>query len=310
MRQNLFPPEVLVPPTVGIKTVGHPYLTFCIDDYLPTEVDDELVSTFPEDLIMSSDGEKFAKYLSLSDGSSSAKTFFQHNPIWADYVAAWSSKQNLRHCLTVFHSEFSERYTPMWRWILKRRLQKFGNLQVSVILAVYTKGFHLSPHSDDKYKVLSAIHYLPSPSSTPDARGGTTFYFPKSGTTRSDLRQFSEWSRGVRRFLPTWTSPVIEASLSRRYTEAETVNRSEFENFGRYFEQCFHHDYKKNRICGFVKNDWSMHEVDLSEYPVGEVRRSVLINVRVKEPAVAKIILKIEKWLSTCKQVLKGKQKS
>ena len=299
-----------MPSAAAAKTAGHPYLTFCIDDYLPTEVDDQLSATFPDGLIMSSEGERFAEYLSLSDGSSSAKTFLQHNPIWADYVAAWSSEENLRHCLTVFHSEFSERYTQMWRWILKRRLQKVSNLQVSVILATYTKGFHLSPHSDDKYKVLSVIHYLPSPNTTPDARGGTTFYFPKSGTTRRDLRQFSEWSRGVRQFLPIWTSPVIEASLSRRYTEAEAVIEAEFANFGSYFEQCFHHDYKKNRICGFVKNDWSMHEVDLSEYPVGEVRRSVLINIRMKERAVAKIVLRIETWLSTCKQALKGKHKS
>ena len=298
-----------MPPAAAIKTVGHPYLTFCIDNYLPTEVDDELSATFPDDLIMSTEGERFAEYLSLSDGSSSAKTFLQHNPIWADYVAAWSSEQNLRHCLTVFRSEFSKRYTPMWRWILKWRLQKLGNLQVTVILATYTKGFHLSPHSDDKYKVLSAIHYLPSLDSIPDARGGTTFYFPRSGTTRGDLRQFSEWSRGLRRFLPIWTSPVTEASLPRRYTEAEAVNESEFANFGDYFEQSFHHDYKKNRICGFVKNDWSMHEVDLSEYPVGEVRRSVLINIRVKKLAVAKLIPKIDKWLSACKQALRRKQK-
>lgn len=310
MRQNLFSPAVLVPPTAATKTVGHPYLTFCIDDYLPTEVDDELASTFPDDLIMSKDGDRFAKYLSLSDGSSSAKTFLQHNPIWADYVSAWCSEQNLRHCLTVFHSEFSVRYTPMWRWIINRRLQKLSNLQVSVILATYTNGFHLSPHSDDKYKLLSVIHYLPYPSSVPDARGGTTFYFPRSGTTRSDLRQFSEWSRGVRQFLPIWTSPVIEASLPRRYTEAEAVNESELTNFGNYFEQSFHHDYKKNRICGFVKNDWSMHEVDLREYPVGEVRRSVLINIRVKKLVVAELIPKIEEWLSACKQALRGKQKS
>jgi hypothetical protein len=298
-----------MPPAAAIKTVGHPYLTFCIDNYLPTEVDDELSATFPDDLIMSTEGERFAEYLSLSDGSSSAKTFLQHNPIWADYVAAWSSEQNLRHCLTVFRSEFSKRYTPMWRWILKWRLEKLGNLQVTVILATYTKGFHLSPHSDDKYKVLSAIHYLPSLDSIPDARGGTTFYFPRSGTTRRDLRQFSEWSRGLRRFLPLWTSPVTDASLPRRYTEAEAVNESEFANFGDYFEQSFHHDYKKNRICGFVKNDWSMHEVDLSEYPVGEVRRSVLINIRVKKLAAAKLIPKIDKWLSACKQALRRKQK-
>jgi hypothetical protein len=259
---------------------------------------------------MSPDGGGFAEYLSLSDDSPVVKEFLKHNPIWADYVAAWCSEQNLRHCLTLLQPEFVKRHTPMWRWILKWRLQKLRNLKMTVTLATYTKGFHLSPHSDDKYKLLSVIHYLPSPDSTPDARGGTTFYFPRSGTTRADLRQFSEWSRGVRRFLPIWTSPVIEASLPRRYTELDVVDESVFSNFDRYFQQSFHHDYKRNRMCGFVKNDWSMHEVDLSDYPVGEVRRSVLINIRVKKSATAKLIPKIEKWLSTCKQALKRKQKS
>jgi hypothetical protein len=292
-----------------MKIVSHPYLTFCIDNYLSAEVDRELIATFPNDLIMATGGEKFAEYLSISDGSPLAQTFLEDNPIWADYVAAWCSEQNLKHCMTVFQSDFSKRYTPMWRWMLKRRLQKPCNLQVSIILATYTKGFHLSPHSDDKYKLLSAIHYLPTPDSKPDACGGTTFYFPRSGVTRADLRQFSEWSRGIRRFLPIWTSPVIEASLPRRYTESEAVNQSVLSNFDRYFEQSIHHEYKSNRICGFVKNDWSMHEVDLSDYRVDEVRRSVLINIRVKKLVIAKLIPVIEKWLSTCKQALVGKRK-
>jgi len=306
----MFSPKVLMPSTAATKTVNHPYLAFCLDDYLPDEVDYELSRTFPDGLIMSPDGGGFAEYLSLSDDSPVVKEFLKHNPIWADYVAAWCSEQNLRHCLTLLQPEFVKRHTPMWRWILKWRLQKLRNLKMTVTLATYTKGFHLSPHSDDKYKLLSVIHYLPSPDSTPDARGGTTFYFPRSGTTRADLRQFSEWSRGVRRFLPIWTSPVIEASLPRRYTELDVVDESVFSNFDRYFQQSFHHDYKRNRMCGFVKNDWSMHEVDLSDYPVGEVRRSVLINIRVKKSATAKLIPKIEKWLSTCKQALKRKQKS
>lgn len=303
-----FSPQQLIPSGIGHRNFSHAYLTFCVDEYLPTEVDRELAATFPNDLVMSPDGEKFAEYFSLSDGSAPAQTFLNDNPIWANYVLAWCSERNLQHCLAVFQPEFSKRYTPMWRWILKRRLQKISNLQVTVTLATYTKGFHLSPHSDDKYKVLSAIHYLPSLDSVPDACGGTTFYFPRSGVTRADLRQFSEWSRGIRRFLPIWTSPVIEASLPRRYTESEAVTELVLSNFGRYFQQSFHHDYKNNRICGFVKNDWSMHEVDLSDYPVGEVRRSVLINIRVKKLALAKLLPKIEKWLSTCKQALTGKQ--
>ena len=293
MSQKLFPPEVLVPLSTVVRTAGHPFLTFCVDDYLPADVDERLSATFPDELIMLREGEGFPEYLSLSDGSSSASTFLRHNPIWADYVAAWCSEQNLRHCLTVFQDEFSQRYAPMWRWLLKRRLRKLSNLQVSVSLATYTKGFYLPPHSDDKYKVLTVIHYLPTNDSTPDARGGTTFYFPREGITRADLRQFTEWSHGIRRFFPIWMVAILAPDLFRV---------SDLTAFRSCFQQSFHHSYRKNRICGFVKNDWSMHEVNLRGYPTGEVRRSVLINVWVKKHAIVKVIAKIENWLSTLKQ--------
>ena len=293
MSQELFPPEVLLPPTAAVRTAGHPFLTFCVDDYLPAEVDEKLSATFPTELIMLQEKEGFAEYLSLSDGSTSASTFLRHNPIWADYVAAWCSEQNLRHCLTVFQAEFSKRYAPMWRWLLKRRLQKLSNLQVSVSLATYTRGFYLPAHTDDKYKVLTVIHYLPTNDSTPDARGGTTFYFPREGITRADMRQFTEWSHGIRRFLPIWTVAILAPDLFRV---------SDLTAFRSCFQQSFHHSYKRNRICGFVKNDWSMHEVNLRDYPTGEARRSVLINVWVKKHTILKVITKIEKCLSTLKQ--------
>jgi len=296
VSNHVFPSGVLVPPSAAVRTAGHPFLTFCVDDYLPTEVDEKLSATFPDDLIMSREGEGFAEYLSLSDGSSLARTFLQRNPIWADYVAAWCSKQNLQHCLTVFQAEFSKRYAPMWRWILKRRLQKLSNLQVSVSLAAYTRGFYLPPHSDDKYKVLTVIHYLPTNDSTPEPRGGTTFYFPREGTTRADIRQFTEWSHGVRRFFPIWMIAILSPDLFRV---------SDLTAFRSCFQQSFHSEYRRNRICGFVKNDWSMHQVDLRDYPTGEVRRSVLINVWVKKPAIVNFITKIEKRLSTAKQAIK-----
>ena len=296
MSQELFPPEVLVPPSAAVRTAAHPYLTFCIDDYLPTEVDKKLSATFPDELFMLRKELGLPQYLSLSDGSSSASTFLRHNPIWAAYVEAWHSKQNLQHCLTVFRSEFSKRYTPMWRWAVKRRLQKLSNLQVSVTLATYTKGFYLPPHSDDKYKVLTVIHYLPTNESIPDARGGTTFYIPREGTTRADLRQFTEWSHGVRRFFPIGMVAILAPDLFRV---------SDLTAFRSYFQQSFHYGYVKNRICGFVKNDWSMHEVDLRDYPEGEVRRSILINIWVKQHAIVKFTTKIEKWFSILKRAVK-----
>ena len=290
MSRNLFSPEVLVPPAAAARTAGYPYLTFCIDDYLPTEVDEKLSATFPDELIMLRKEEGIPEYLSLSDGSSSASTFLRHNPIWAAYVEAWHSEQNLQHCLTVFQAEFSKRYTPLWRWILKWRLKKLSNLQVSVTLATYTKGFYLPPHSDGKYKVLTVIHYLPTNKSIPDPRGGTTFYFPREGTTRADLRQFTEWSHGVRRFFPIWMVPTLAPDLFRV---------SDLTAFRSCFQQSFHHGYAKNRMCGFVKNDWSIHEVNLRDYPTGEVRRSILINISVKERAIVRFVTKIGKWLRT-----------
>lgn len=302
MNQYLFEPHVLLPLEVGKRTADHPYLSFCIDDCLSPEVDHGLCSTFPDDLILESKKEGVARYLSLSDGSFASQDFLNHNPIWSEYVSTWRSSENLRHCLLTFHSEFRKRYWGMWRWVLSKRLRNLRKLEVTITLAIYTKGFHLIPHSDDKYKLLSVIHYLPSPEMAPCSSGGTTFFAPRNGVSRRHLRRFSAWSGGIRRFFPIWMSPVVEASLGNLLAQPESTKKAVLSDFNRCFQQSFRHDYRKNRICGFVKNDWSMHEVDLTNFSADQLRRAVLINVRLKPSPVSFLIPRIERWMIACQR--------
>ncbi|NBV81941.1 MAG: hypothetical protein EBR63_01480 [Actinobacteria bacterium] len=87
---------------------------------------------------------------------------------------------------------------------------------------------------------------------------------------------------------------MIEASLSRRYFDNENLDERERQRFDQRFTRALNVQYAPNRVVGFIKNDWSMHEVDLSEFPQNELRRAVLINVRIPPSRVGKFIAKFE----------------
>jgi hypothetical protein len=276
---------------------GLPYLVFCIDSYLPPIIAEELNSTFPEALMRARLGERFAANVDLLEKSPELIKFLDENQTWNEYAKYWHSKELLIKLIELFSPSWNKRWHPLWKPLMVFRCSRLKNLEVTTHLSVYRTGFRLTPHSDDKFKLLSLIHYLPEQESEEPSSAGTTFFSPLSSIRirRKDLRQFSEWSRGLRRHLPLWTAPSIEASLARRYSETDTLDATERTNFERYFIRFKHIDYKTNRITGFVKNDWSMHEVDLTDFPENQLRRAVLINVRLKPTRLSRLIPRLEK---------------
>lgn len=271
------------------------YVLFTIDSFLSPAVDAELVETFPDELMLERLGSRLAVNVDLSEPSRDVLAFLQQNRMWEAYLRDWMSGDQVKDLVDTFSKDWESRWYRLWRPLMRFRSRNIKNLEVTVLLSVYRAGFQLAPHSDDKFKLLSLIHYLPN-SQAPDVFGaGTTFYRPKLETKRRDLRQFSEWSRGVRRYLPLCLAPSIEAGLARRYFETDVLSEEQLERFFKFFSLEEHVDYKRNRISGFVKNDWSMHEVDLRGFPTDQLRRAVLINVRLKPTPMSRFIPGLEK---------------
>ena len=271
------------------------YVLFTIDSFLSPVVDAELVETFPDELMLERLGSRLAVNVDLSEPSRDVLAFLQQNRIWEAYLRDWMSGDQVKDLVDTFSKDWESRWYRLWRPLMRFRSRNVKNLEITVLLSIYRTGFQLTPHSDDKFKLLSLIHYLPN-SQAPDVFGaGTTFYRPKPETKRRDLRQFSEWSRGVRRYLPLCLAPSIEAGLARRYFETDVLSEEQLERFFKFFSLEEHVDYKRNRISGFVKNDWSMHEVDLRGFPTDQLRRAVLINIRLKPTPMSRFIPGLEK---------------
>jgi len=275
---------------------GLPYLAFYLDSYLPTTIDEELNSTFPAALMSNRLGTRFVANVDLLENSPEFIKFLNENQVWNEYAQHWHSREQLMKLIGLFSPSWNGRWHPLWKPLMILRCRRLKNLEVTTLLSVYRTGFRLAPHSDDKFKLLSLIHYLPEQDSREHSSAGTTFFAPFPSIRRKNLRQFSEWSRGLRRHLPLWTAPSIEASLARTHSDSETLDATERANFDRCFTKFEHIAYTTNRITGFVKNDWSMHEVDLTDFPNNRLRRAVLINIRLKPTWLSQLIPALEKF--------------
>jgi len=295
--------HVLLPPSVLNRRNPH-YLHFWVDDFIPPHHDLQLRAEYPTELLQSRIGDRLSTNLDFHDQSKEVSEFLSKSPAWCAYYAAFSSPQWLTTTVELFKSEFVRRYPSMIRPFLSRRVLNVDNLEVTVALSYSRRGFLLSPHSDDKFKVLTLIHYLPEDVGA-ETTGGTRFFLPKPQVRRNALRQFSEWSRSLRRFLPLfWLVPTTEMSLTRRYTEGDAPDHTQRAKFDESFLQGDYVEYRTNRMSGFVKNDWTIHELDLSGFPNGQYRRAALVNVRLRPTVWSRVFPATEALLSYIKHRL------
>lgn len=304
LSPNLFQPRDILLPRFVADESALPYCVFFTDDFLRPELMESLRADFPENLLCERMGQRLAINIDLADGTDAVNQFLNNSPIWRSYVQAWKSDEVLDDLMKLFKHHMRYRYVSWWRPFMMLRLRSHTRLDVTVFLSAYRRGFRLTPHSDDKFKLLSLIHYLPRADSKADGRGGTVFFEPRSGVTRHRLRVLTEWSKGLRRFFPLWLAPSLEASLDRRYFDSDELNAVQQKEFANLFVESRYIGYKDNRISGFVKNDWSMHEVNLEEFPEGELRRAVLINIRLRPTRLYRVIRPVEHFLVKVKRLI------
>lgn len=299
-------PQLKLPTSVLERTNPH-YLHFWVDDFLDSGHDAALRSEFPSEILNRRLGSRLYSSLDLLDGNPETEDFLSRSAVWRDYRDVLTSSEWLSSVLSQFREEIVARYPFYLRPILGRRTLNPSNLEVSVALSFSRRGFQLSPHSDDKFKVLTLIHYLPEQSGT-ETSGGTGFFVPRPNCTISDLRSFSEWSRGLRRYIPFFRfSPSTDIALQRRYESQETPDASERARFDEVFSAGDYVEYRVNRISGFVKNNWTLHEVDLREFPADQFRRAALINVRLRPGRWSRVIPRVNRILVRLKRAIKGR---
>lgn len=271
--------------SVRISRVGT--VKFSIDNIFSTELAENLNATFPNSLLAERLGDGLYSNINLNEDSPEVSEFFRQNPEWNEYRELVRSKLFVENCLAVLSHDLRNRYSKLWQFILGGRATSTKHIFTTMQATMSRRGFIMSPHSDDKYALVSMIHYFPVNSSSAQLTGGTRFFKPKTDSLRTkDIRKFTEWGRGLRRILPFWLAIGFEGSVSRnKYGGA--INKTEISAFNELFVESNYFTYESNKMIGFVKDSFSFHEVDLLAFPENEFRCAVLVNLRLRPSKIS-----------------------
>jgi hypothetical protein len=206
---------------------------------------------------------------------------------WREVCEWFMSREFVGDFLKTFRDPILEKYPPVIRrvfqhWILNER-RYYGEVQFSIRLT----GSILSPHTDNADKVLALIIYFPEENQSSD-QGGTAFYLPKSW--KSEIRIFRRYMRagwlmpfGLRRLKST-KLPTVDGA------DAIGAVGEHLELFDREYQRVLDAPFKLGFAGGFIKNQFSWHDLRLHNYPPGQARRSLLVNVFLR-PSKMRVIM-------------------
>lgn len=262
-------------------------VSFSINNLFPAEFAANLVATFPNSLLAERLGDGLYSNINLNEDSPEINDFFKENPEWNEYRELVRSKLFVENCIAFLHQDLRKRYSKLWQLFFRSRATSTKHIFTTMQATMSRRGFIMSPHSDDKYALVSMIHYFPSNGSSAQLTGGTRFFKPKTDSLRTkDIRKFSEWGHGLRRILPFWLAIGFEGSVSRN-KYGGTINKTEISAFNELFVESNYFTYESNKLIGFVKDSFSFHEVDLLDFPENELRRAILVNLRLKPSKIS-----------------------
>ena len=272
--------------------VDDKFTYFFCNEFLPPAEAEALLKVFPDDLLRlqiseekchasisnRSDHELFEAVVSRSD-------FLRQIYDW------FRSEKFIVDVLLTFRKPILRRYPYILRHILKKWIlnpsRYYGEIQFSMRNPLHV----LSPHTDNADKVLSLVLYLPE-SGTEAEYGGTAFYLPRSRSGENAVfRRYSQ--RGA------WLHPRLRALASTKLPMSESSDSSEVTHhlhfFDSHYGRVFDAPYRLGAAGGFIKNQFSWHDLRLDSMPRTHTRRSLLVNVFIrpsKVRALANVLLR------------------
>lgn len=264
------------------------YIRFSIDEVFPEEFAERLCATFPSSILLKQIGDSLYASADLNKDSLDINSFFSENSEWAEYREYVRSTEFLCDAINLFRIGMANRYLHFWKFLFGWRTKTTKRLFTTMQVTLSRRGSCMSPHSDDKYNVISFIHYFPVSGSVGQQYGGTRFFEPYTHQVPiRKIRKFSDWSIGLKRYFPFWCAASFEGHVKQNIKIGDESNPDQRPEFLELFHEVENFSYLPNRMIGFVKNSWSFHEVDLKEFPVGEDRRALLINIRMKPARIS-----------------------
>jgi hypothetical protein len=279
----------------------HPYLSekitvrkddrftfFVCDNLLPQVEAQSLLDTFPVEQLES---------LRAADASHSTISSIRHPELfqqilaesskWRELCEWFMSNDFVQDFLHEFKDPILRKYPPIIRHILKPWILKESRYYGEVQFSIRHTGSILSPHTDNADKVLALIVYFPEAHESSE-HGGTAFYLPK--TRISEVRVFRRYMSagwlvpfGLRRLKSAKLPTVDGFDAIKRVGE-------HLDFFDGEYEMALDAPFRLGAAGGFIKNQFSWHDLRLHNFPPGQVRRSLLVNVFLR-PSKARALM-------------------
>lgn len=268
---------------------------FYCDQLIPLDVASSMVADFPVAELQSLCGKAAHATTSSERNPDLLTRVLDSSPVWAQAHAWFMSPAFIADVLTTFEAEILRRYPWFARKAMKRHIlnpkRYYGQFQ----LALRHHGSILSPHTDDADKVLALIVYLPQPGESAEA-GGTAFYVPKS--RNGERKVFGRYTRlgwlvplGLRRLrntkLPTYDT-----------NDALHLVRDDLQFFDNHYTKDFEASYRLGAAGGFIKNQFSWHDLRLDTFAQGGKRLSLLVNVMMRPSRLRSLSNRVIELLS------------
>jgi hypothetical protein len=206
---------------------------------------------------------------------------------WQSIYTEITSPEFVRNTLLEFRDVILRRYPPLFRTIAKRWILNAKRYSSELQFSVRWTGSVLSPHTDNADKVLALVIYLPEAGQELES-GGTAFYLPRS--RRGEMRVFQRYLRfgwlvplGMRRLRST-KLPTSDSF------SAEDLVREHLKFFDDNYRIAFDAPFHLGSAGGFIKNQYSWHDVRLNNFAERAPRRTLLVNVMMR-PSRARTIM-------------------
>ena len=264
--------------------VDEPFTVFECEKFLSVSEFAKLKSEFPwESIIKSSENESFRYRIDEYGHPDLFKQVLRSRPNLTSLVESVHSHKFVRDLLRTFRKPILARLDPKAR--VRRVFLRFAPTWIfdtKVDLTVYTRGFHLTPHTDGTEKVIALLLYFEDPGiehyqmSDAQSLGGTQFWRARHKTAQES---WVAWLLPADPLNQPFKSP-LSLALSRKFDRTDEMSE-EFADFQKDFEVFFISEARDNHLAGFVKSSNSWHSVNLSDYPENVLRGAILINLNL-----------------------------
>jgi hypothetical protein len=231
-----------------------PFCFFCVDDYLPRDLYEELHGSYPDGPEYGADSEGKLGFRSSEDPGS-VERFCREHPAWGQLFAFFRSDEFLADARAVL-AEPLRRARRGWpgrrpwyngntrpvpnNWL---RYQLQEPVATTFQFSRLSRDAVVTPHADAPRKLLTMLLYFREPEWRDEWGGATEYYVP------------------------------LDPERARAWGATDRIPFEEFKPIGST-------GYVANRLAGFVRSANSFHGVAPVTSPASLARKAFMINVK------------------------------